>query len=88
MCTDNIEQLERKWVALAGITASVAANCQATLQRYYAEAEDEGATAQEIEKMMHLGQKIKFTPMQEMDRLCMQLLGKPAHSCGCHHEAK
>jgi len=88
MCTVNEEQLERKWLALAGIAASVAGGYQPALQRYYAEAEDEGATLEEIDKMMQLGRMIKIAPIQETDRLCMQLTGKKPQGCGCNHEHK
>lgn len=83
MCTENTERLERKWFALAGIAASVAGSSQSAMQRYYGEAEDEGATLQEIEKMMQLGRIIKLAPIQDMDRVCMQLVGKTPHGCGC-----
>ena len=70
----STQELDRKTLELAAISASVAANCMPCLQYHFAAARKAKCTKPEIQSAIQIASFIKRQPDSEMEELAATLL--------------
>lgn len=75
----DLGALEAKQKELVAIGASIAANCQPCLEWHYSRACEAGASEEEIEEAIDIGEMVKETVMMN-SRICIDMITKKTAS--------